>query len=1664
VKIFLRIWVLFFGLYASGANAQTDTSFWFVAPEVAQSHSDRPIAFRLTSGATACSVRVYTPANPSIYDNTVYIPPQTVISLDVTPQINLIENDPPNQVLNRGFKIQSTAEITAYYEVISNGNNPDIFALKGENALGTFFLIPGQRLLSNVVGHERIDVVASQNNTTIYFTPTADLFQTGGGIIPAGTLLTVTLNAGQTYCFRAASQAANISLAGSTLTSDQPVAVTYIDDSVLGAALGGCGGYDLLGDQLIPVPVLGNEFIVIRGYLTNTDLVTVTALTGNTQVSINGVAQTPLAAGQTLQRTFTENVLYITSNEPVNVMHVSGYGCETGMAILPPIQCTGSQSVGFQRTSNSLFALNLFTKTSNIGGFMLNGVTPISSTLFQTVPGSLGLWSYARVEYPNTSIINTNTAYVLSNSQGSFHMGLINVGAGGCRYGYFSDYARFPLQASTNFSPISPGCPGDLLRLFSDSLAGATYTWRRPDGQFFSNLRNPTIPGFSAADTGMWTVFAIVDGCSSAVRQVAVVMGLTAVDTLQQSTCDSISWNGTTYRQSGYYSFTTANRFGCDSTVVLELDVRRSPVAALGPTGPIGICSGDSVNLTASPTSGVSYQWFFNGVLMTGQSSAVIRVGQPGFYRVRVANSGGCDDTSGSVELRVASTVQAGIAVVGPSVLCPGQPVTLQATPDTGASYQWFLNGAPLASTSSSIQVNQAGNYRVRVYTGSSCDDTTATISINPGAQPQALISALGPLTVCPGGVVNLFSTTPPPVSYQWLQDSLPMAGQNNPTLVASAPGLYRLIVTNPAGCADTSVELRVNWRTPPVVGLSTIGSVNLCIGDSVQLFAGSSSAVAFEWQRNGVTLAGITQSTVWVNQPGLYRVFVTDSFGCLGTSAPLEVFGDTSNPASLGLVGVPNLCSGIPAVLVAHPSGGTYTWLLNGQPLGGQTSDTLVTQQPGLYSVGVVRPSGCTDTSAQVSVAGGSVVQAVINGPSSLCLGDTVILSASPTATGVSYQWLRNGVVLAGQTGPILQTAQGGLYAVRVLNTDGCFDTARIQLAERPTSTVVITPQICRGDVFQVGSQAFNATGNYIVTLSNRFGCDSIIQMSLTVSDTQRVQVAARICAPATYVFGGQTLNSSGLYQAMFANASGCDSLVVVDLTVAQPSSLVQSIATCDSLVWGNRVLRNPGLYRDTTINAAGCDSISTLNLSIGFTKRDTVYRSACDSFLWDGQVIRQSGQYTRSYTQPTGCDSIVRLALDLGATVRDTLTQFSCDSFIWMGQIYRQSGTYLYQSQSAQGCDSLLTLQLTLANRSFTTEQIVVCDSLTWNGQTLTQSGTYTVVLPNASGCDSVVSLALEVYQSYTITENITACDSFLWQGQTLRASGVYRLPATSAQGCDSSRVLNLILGNSSTVVSAVQACGRYSWMGSNYIQSGLYWWRGTGSGGCDSAVGINLTILPIQREVYSVFSCDNYVFGSRLLSQGGTYRDTFVNTLGCDSIVTLNLSIDPTPQPPFPIDTNLCLVQGAQIPYSGPMTHELVWYAHPGDSVFLATGQRFNLIRNFDTLRVLISFRSPGGCLSPPALVRVINDDEPRFPVRPTAFTPNNDGRNDEWFVESTDVMTLLVFDRWGRLIHKDSGQTVRWNGGDYTPGTYPYILEKISCMGKVRSTHGLINLIR
>jgi len=251
--------LLFLLLGTAKFHAQLDTLFWFVAPEVAQSHGDRPIVFRFASLATPATITISQPANPGFPVQTINLGPNAAQTLDLTPWIDIIENKPANSVLNYGFKIHSTAPIMAYYEVVTSCNcNPDIFALKGKNALGTSFIITAQTFLNNAsYARSGFDIVATQNNTSITIVPSNDIV---GHL--AGVPFTIVLNQGETFSAEASNIGGNLHLSGSTVIANKPIAVTIKDDSMSGAPYGGCA--DLMGDQTIPVPVTGEEYVTLN--------------------------------------------------------------------------------------------------------------------------------------------------------------------------------------------------------------------------------------------------------------------------------------------------------------------------------------------------------------------------------------------------------------------------------------------------------------------------------------------------------------------------------------------------------------------------------------------------------------------------------------------------------------------------------------------------------------------------------------------------------------------------------------------------------------------------------------------------------------------------------------------------------------------------------------------------------------------------------------------------------------------------------------------------------------------------------------------------------------------------------------------------------------------------------------------------------------------------------------------------------------------------------------------------------------------------------------------------------------------------------------------------------------------------------------------------------
>ena len=286
-RLIKTIFFLFL-LSVNQVKAQGGREFWFAAPEVINRHADRPIYLRISTYDRAATITISQPANPSFSSITISLSANSLQSVNLTPQIDLIESKPANQILQTGLHIVSSSEISAYYEVLGESSsrgeidNSDIFVLKGNAALGTSFYIPMQNYWDNYSGldaRSSFDIVATENNTEVTITPTKRLVGHDNGIP-----FTIRLNKGETYSASAYHthndrgviyQKAAQHATASKVVSNKPIAITYKDDSVIEPIPNtDFFSWDLIGDQLVPIKNTGLEYIAIKtSYRSNVDRV-----------------------------------------------------------------------------------------------------------------------------------------------------------------------------------------------------------------------------------------------------------------------------------------------------------------------------------------------------------------------------------------------------------------------------------------------------------------------------------------------------------------------------------------------------------------------------------------------------------------------------------------------------------------------------------------------------------------------------------------------------------------------------------------------------------------------------------------------------------------------------------------------------------------------------------------------------------------------------------------------------------------------------------------------------------------------------------------------------------------------------------------------------------------------------------------------------------------------------------------------------------------------------------------------------------------------------------------------------------------------------------------------------------------------------------------------
>ena len=364
-----------------------------------------------------------------------------------------------------------------------------------------------------------------------------------------------------------------------------------------------------------------------------------------------------------------------------------------------------------------------------------------------------------------------------------------------------------------------------------------------------------------------------------------------------------------TVNTSGTYTCTFTNSYNCSMTQSVEVSVLDAPTVS----GELNICEGGSTTLTAS--GGASYVW------NNGASTPSITVNNAGIYTV-TATSGNCSATA-SVTTAIIPIPQ--VTISGNPIICSGVSTTLTASP--GSSYLWSTG-----ETTPSISVNSPGTYSVTVTNSNGCSNSaTQTVLL---MEPTTIS---GNSHICSGESTTLSAIGTG--SYQWSN------GANTPSITVNTPGTYSVTVSLPNGCSS-SATIEVTAASLPTPSIS--GNNVICEGQSTTLTATGGNS--YSWN------TGSTNSSISINQSGVYTVTATNTEGCSASTSTTV----TVNPLpNVSISGNNSFCQSGSTTLTASGAN-TYLWSND------STLESISVSDAGNYTVTGTDANGCTNTASQ--------------------------------------------------------------------------------------------------------------------------------------------------------------------------------------------------------------------------------------------------------------------------------------------------------------------------------------------------------------------------------------------------------------------------------------------------------------------------------------------------------------------------------------------------------------------------------------------------------------------------------------------------------------------------------------------------------------------------
>lgn len=172
---------------------------------------------------------------------------------------------------------------------------------------------------------------------------------------------------------------------------------------------------------------------------------------------------------------------------------------------------------------------------------------------------------------------------------------------------------------------------------------------------------------------------------------------------------------------------------------------------------------------------------------------------------------------------------------------------------------------------------------------------------------------------------------------------------------------------------------------------------------------------------------------------------------------------------------------------------------------------------------------------------------------PSPLCETDSLTLHID-SVSGASCTWLGPNNFSTNSLDTVITNAgfihSGNYSAFFTLN--GCnSDTLVETITVNPIYSINIDTTICSNEVYVLGSQNLNTPGSYTLSLQTVAGCDSIINLNLSVNPAYDILRDTSICEGEVFVFQGQSMTTTGTYPFYLQTTLGCDSTITYNLIV---------------------------------------------------------------------------------------------------------------------------------------------------------------------------------------------------------------------------------------------------------------------------------------------------------------------------------------------------------------------------------------------------------------------------------------------------------------------------------------------------------------------------------